>query len=508
MGIPYYFYTLTKKYGDIVSTDIPCIPDIYCMDFNGVIHPVCADIINNSPTLPSDKDIISKLYSKVFSDITELNPHKTLVCIDGVVPLAKMIQQRKRRYLSVFRNKIDKVDVKWDTNCITPGTTFMTELNIYFKKNLMYNNKHKIVFSGSDEFGEGEHKIFKLLKCENDNIKIIINGMDADLIILSLISHRKNIYLMREGTEEKTFVNINKLRCAIIHEITERWNITKPDDMYCENACDIIETYCVMCSLLGNDFIPHLLTLNLKSNGLEHLLDATSMSYGSHGLLVVNSQINQNALIEILQYIAKSEDNDIFEETKRYMLKNSHNLKNTKNSEYYAIKHKHPIAEEIYSNISSWRHIYYKKMFYTNPKNNSSIVSQSCVNFIRGIYWTYEYYKQRQYDNEWYYPYSYPPSIKDLVNHMIGNVPQYIINTSETKEVLTTDIQLIIVLPRDSTNLLNEKYQNIIKNPSNGLMHLYPTEYKINTFLKTHLWECEPVLPTINIKYIRKHINL
>jgi hypothetical protein len=31
----------------------------------------------------------------------------------------------------------------------------------------MYNNKHKIIFGGSDEYGEGEHKI---LKCENDNI--------------------------------------------------------------------------------------------------------------------------------------------------------------------------------------------------------------------------------------------------------------------------------------------------------------------------------------------------
>ncbi len=43
--------------------------------------------------------------------------------------------------------------------------------------------------------GEGEHKIFKKLKIENDYNNIIINGLDADLIILSLISHKKkNIF--------------------------------------------------------------------------------------------------------------------------------------------------------------------------------------------------------------------------------------------------------------------------------------------------------------------------
>ena len=54
MGIPYYFYTLTKTYSDILLDKLPCNPDIYCMDFNGVIHPVCAKLAT------ADEELIIK----------------------------------------------------------------------------------------------------------------------------------------------------------------------------------------------------------------------------------------------------------------------------------------------------------------------------------------------------------------------------------------------------------------------------------------------------------------
>ena len=72
---------------------------------------------------------------------------------------------------------------------------------------------------------------------------------------------------------------------------------------------------------------------------------------------------------------------------------------------------------------------------------------------------------------------------------------------------LNTTIQLLIVLPIDSKNLLEEKYQKLMEDEDSGLSHLYPTEYKLHTYLKTHLWECAPLLPTINLNYIRTHIN-
>ena len=46
MGIPYYFYILTKKYEDILLSNINFKPDIIYFDFNGIIHPISSK--NNS----------------------------------------------------------------------------------------------------------------------------------------------------------------------------------------------------------------------------------------------------------------------------------------------------------------------------------------------------------------------------------------------------------------------------------------------------------------------------
>jgi 5'-3' exonuclease len=505
MGIPYYFYTLTKLYHNIVSSIQPVKPDIYCLDFNGIIHPVAASIVSTMENIDENL-IIEKLFKKVEDDISVIQPKKVLICVDGVAPLAKMIQQRKRRYLTVYKKQIDNEESKWDTNCITPGTQFMKSLNTYFKKRIRYNTLPiNIIFSGSDEAGEGEHKIFTMLLNEKSDACVMINGLDADLIILCLMSHRKNIYLMRESNEN-TYVSIDNLRAAILQELSKKWKTPLYQNTYDKDTNDIIESYCVMCSLLGNDFIPHLLTLNLKTNGLEKLILCSGNTYTMHGLLVQNSKINYLALCDILQQLAKTENQDICEETQKYLKKGTYSNyqgKNT-NSDFYGIKNKDSVADKIYANISNWRYVYYKQLFYANTTIDSSVISMACESFMIGIYWTYAYYKKHDYDNTWYYPYAYPPTLKDIANYAIGNNEPLMTKSSIE---LNSIIQLLIVLPIESKHLLEKKYQKMMESSTSGIYHLYPKQYKIHTFLKTHLWECAPILPMINIKYLRNHIN-
>lgn len=502
MGIPYYFYTLTKSYHGIVSNVQPVNPDIYCIDFNGIIHPVSAKLVSESEIV-DEHNIIEQLYKKVKNDIEKIKPKQTVVCVDGVAPVAKMIQQRKRRYLTVFRNKIDNNDVKWDTNCITPGTNFMKSLNVYFKKQVRYNSlPTKMIYSGSDEPGEGEHKIFTILQKEESHTSVMINGLDADLIILCLMSHRKNIYLMRES-EENTYVCIDNLRIAILQELANKWKMPYHNDAYTDESKDIIESYCVLCSLLGNDFIPHLLTLNLKTNGLDKLLTCAGTTYVTYGILVQESKINHLVLCDILQQLSKNENNEIYEETEKY-LKKSFYTQGKSNSDFYAIKNKDEVANKIYGNISNWRHIYYKHIFYTNTTIDSSVISMACNCYITGIYWTYAYYKKSDYDNTWYYPYAYPPTLRDISNYAIGNAQPIM---QKKLQELSPNLQLMIVLPIESKHILESKYQKMIEDSKYGISHLYPKEYKIHTYLKTHLWESAPILPIINIEFLRNHIN-
>jgi len=502
MGIPYYFYILTKKYNSILTNTLDFNPDIFCFDFNGIIHPIALKNLN-------DEKILISLWDTVVDYSNKYNPSTVYICVDGIAPLAKIIQQRKRRYLSTYKKKLDKEKIIWDTNAITPGTIFMTKLNNYIKDKIRYNINYNTTYyySGSDECGEGEHKIFNILKNIDDNKKIVIHGLDADLIILSLISHKKNIILMREKDEKNIkdfkYLNIYELRKAIISDLIIKWNLNNNDyeDIFSNNSNDLIESYCVMCSLLGNDFIPHLLTLNLKNNGLELLITYTKHSINLYDLLVKNGEVNHKCLTNIFNQLSKSEDDDIYKLTEQYLKKNIHNSE--LNSDYYAIKNKDPIAKEIYSDITKWKHTYYKNIFNTNIYIDSSIIYNACLNYIKGIYWTYYYYKYNIIDHDWYYPFEYPPIIKDISNHCNGNSQSIIINKGN---FIDNNIQLLIVLPKSSNNLIKGCYKKYTEDINEGLYHMYPDTYKIHTFLKTHLWECSPVLPKINIEYINNII--
>ena len=500
MGIPYYFYILTKKYEDILLTNINFKPDIIYFDFNGIIHPISSK--NNS----TNDIIFDNLWIFIENNIDKFNPNKITICVDGIAPLAKIIQQRKRRYLSNYRKIIDEENTTWDSNCITPGADFMNQLNIFMKNKIRYNTKSCIInYNGSENNGEGEHKIFNYIKINDNNKKIIIHGLDADLIILSLMSHKDNIYLMREKEEndklDYKYVNISKLRYAIINDLIFHWNLDKNlySNIFSDDSINLIESYCVMCSLLGNDFIPHLLTINLKNNGLENLINITNKAIDHYDLLVNNGIINYKCLTEIFNLLSQTEEKDIFMINRNYLNKNYPDSSNK--SEYYALKNKDNIAKDIYSNTKTWKYIYYKNKFNVNIYINSYIINNASFNYIKGIFWTYSYYKNNIIDHEWYYPYNYPPTIKDISNYLYGNEMPII---EKMGEYITNELQLLIVIPKTSKNLLNEKLQKIMEDKTLGLYHMFPLKYKIHTYLKTHLWECFPELPKINIELMKK----
>ena len=524
MGIPYYFYSLTKKYQGILHSNKPNNTDIYCIDFNGIIHNVAQQVIKtyndkNENVCSEDNNIkeieekiLEGLQNKIDEYIDTYKAKKYIICADGVAPMAKIIQQRKRRYLTIYRNKIDAKHIKkplWDTNSITPGTLFMNNMNNFINNKIRYStNNIEYVYSGSNECGEGEHKIFNKLKnYSSNNEDIIINGLDADLIILSLISHIKNIHLMRE-TEDKisknivyNYLNIDKLREAILKELKYVWELNDND---INNDNDIVESYCTLCSILGNDFIPHLLTIDIKTDGCDKLLNVAKKAIKENGLLVSNRTINYECLKYIFKYLSITEDKDIFNICDKYIKKNAFNTSQLP-SDSYAIKNKSQLCHTIYNNSNNWHKEYYKVIFDNNITLDSSIIYNSCNNYIKGIYWVYEYYKGNDIDCEWYYPYNYPPTLKDISNHIIA-YEQPVIN--KNNNFIEPAVQLLIVLPRESINLHSNKYKSFITDKYNGLYHMYPVNYEIQTFLKTHLWECAPILPLININYIKKIISM
>lgn len=487
MGIPYYFYNLTKKYKNICIDKIPIAISIYAIDFNGIIHP-------QAHKETRECQLFINLWNKICSYKDVYKPEKMLICVDGVAPVAKIIQQRKRRYLTIFKNKIDKIKSSWDTNAISAGTDFMNNLDEFIFNKI---NDNSFIFDGSKNEGEGEHKIFKYLKTIDfdRNKGIIINGLDADLIILSLLSNIPHIYLMRENNDDIIYLDIDELRKSLLNELKDIWK--NLDDI------EIIESYCVMCSILGNDFVPNIISLNMKNNGLMRIIDFTTKSIEKYGSLVNDGKINKDCLKEIFFQISNSEDLDIFNDVSNIIQKKPRDF--TLASQEYGIKHKDNLLKDIYSNQKKWRYYYYKSLFNININYDTSMISVVVDCYITGILWTYNYYKGFDLNYDWYYPYNYSPTAKDVFNYL--NVKDLKV-IEKNSSFLSPKIQLFLILPIQSNHLLIENFKILTEDIKKGFKHLFPIEFKIQTFLKNHLHECSPVLPILDIKEIRKINNM
>lgn len=115
----------------------------------------------------------------------------------------------------------------FDSNCITPGmctrsphplldlisigTVFMAKLSEqlkYFVNKKISEDSNwrdcQVILSGHDVPGEGEHKIMEYIRKSraqpdyNPNVRHCLYGLDADLIMLGLLSHDPHFCLLRE----------------------------------------------------------------------------------------------------------------------------------------------------------------------------------------------------------------------------------------------------------------------------------------------------------------------
>ena len=470
MGIPTYFRVITQQYVDIIKTKCPNICNQFFVDFNGLIHQAAYSVLDkvNGDSQISNKEIESLINEKTWdylqNCITSANPSDiTYTCIDGVAPVAKLSQQRKRRYLSVLHNKLSGIKQRWDRNAISPGTSFMINLESYMNKQFREKGTSCKLnyFSGSDEPGEGEHKLFAILNTIKKEDVAVIYGLDADLIMLSLISHHPKIYLMREPQHVQKeliasddvsqipfiYVDIHLLRVCLLKELahTYKWYITDVvfNDPYCGEANDVIESYVTACVLLGNDFLPHIPSLSLKKNGHVRLLYAVKNAWDKtqNGNLVSSGKINAELLKEILIDLSKDEDKIIFKMNEEYLKKKPYvdaspspspspspsSQKEIDHVHCYAIQpqNKDPLAQYLYSsNCSAWRIYYYKHLFHCRL-HDMITVNNACEQFIKGIYWVYCYYKRLPKDPKWVYPYNYSPTVLDLANYIQGTIEKW-----------------------------------------------------------------------------------
>ena len=95
--------------------------------------------------------------------------------------------------------------------CYQLGTPFMvrlsSQLRYFVNKKITEDSNWRgveVVLSGHEVPGEGEHKIMEYIRLSkaqpdyNPNVRHCLYGLDADLIMLGLLSHDPHFCLLRE----------------------------------------------------------------------------------------------------------------------------------------------------------------------------------------------------------------------------------------------------------------------------------------------------------------------
>lgn len=282
MGIPRFFKMLTERYPLSVEvkteeTNSQC--DNFYIDMNGIIHTQTHDNAK-AAAMGTWETYSAQVCSYVDQLFRIARPEELLfLSVDGPVCRMKMNQQRSRRFL-----KTEESEAGFDPNCISPGTEFME----FLQEKLLDFIRHKkatdalwgkvaVVFSGHRVPGEGEHKIVSYLRNTADasrQKRHCIHGMDADLILLTLLTSMPHFSILRE---EMDLRNSRTGKFILLHTHIIRDYLALEMGMPAADGVvhRLVDDIVLVMTLFGNDFVPGAFSL------LEAFDDVVVL-YGRH----------------------------------------------------------------------------------------------------------------------------------------------------------------------------------------------------------------------------------
>jgi 5'-3' exonuclease len=490
MGIPSYYKRLVDTVKGLVSRKHPGKVNTLWMDFNCLIYHCL-----RRPDMPSysgNKDeweeiFLNEIIHYTKKVVAEVKPvDGVFIAIDGVVPMAKMRQQRMRRFKSAsFSDK-----ESWDTNAITPGTAFMEKLRYKLEALCSKNKGWKV--SSADEPGEGEHKIMdQWRKITDTELKVnAVYGLDADLVVLSLLNGKSPTWLFREdvemgeikrddvGEEQFTWFSIDSLRDFITAGST------------CKTS--FIRDYCFAMSFLGNDFLPSSLSFKMREDGHDRLLDLL-MSSDHKQLIDASGEINTANLFVFLNKLALVEDARILA-----FINKKNRQANMIGTETGFGENNWPLAERAENILlsgntlkSTWQKIYLEGFF-----GKGTQVEDICSSYLYGVNWIWNYYRGKPVCYNWQNNWHLAPLWKWLANTKMPEMSGILV---KPEDILPAE-QLALVLPPRSWHLIRGARE---KKLIELAPWLYPKHYTYTSIGKRYFWECEAEIPIPNILQVK-----
>ena len=424
-------------------------------------------------------------------------PREVMLAVDGVVPMAKIRQQRVRRFKSAWLRGVGGEVDAWDQNAITPGTEFMDRLGIMLKEMCRQEGSGWSV-SGADEPGEGEHKIMARLRLRGTSASAsaltIVYGLDADLILLCMLTEAKTgtpLMLIRETQEFEggggsgraapegyTFLNIGEVR--------RRLGLTTEES---------VVNYVGLMSLMGNDFLPHSLTYKLNDDGHEAVLEVmrgaplVGQGQGEAGRWVIDvARFKEicagwagDEQLRFVQMIQKKK-----QQARRGI------QKGMDESEALPLQwNVEAIFEDNGQLRADWRDTYWS--FIHSGSDRDSL----CHEYVRGLQWILDYYTGQPIDLQWLFPAWIPPLWNDFAGVDVGRSLE--ISAGGTAPIQPQE-QLAMVLPVESWSLIRDRR---LRAAPRMAPQFWPRKFGFFSFGRTWLWQCEARVPVLMVERLR-----
>ena len=578
MGVAGLFRQVLKYNKKTHSHQLAKIINYLLIDFNGIVYKAkplldaeWADkkkSYNEKKVHEYEEALIVKVVEYTQNLINNVVNPTTLVyiAVDGPAPRAKMVQQRSRRYKGIketeFKNQIKKehdmpVTEGWSASSnMAPGTQFMFNLTNKMKEAI---EKHKfsgeegtrdIVFSSGQVPGEGEHKFMpyirrmKSSKLLKDKTVCIYSG-DGDLIPLSIVSNKNNIYLIKEVDgnllrehphyegKDWIFTNIDEIKKGLNYILEKHLEVN--NDINTER---FTLDYAFLLSIGGNDFIHGLPFTIVRDRGFEeNLLPSYWSTYDTLGkyLLTIKKkdkkiEVNMDFLKMLFQELTQIEDTFMAGYQKRKITRMMEGFipsrtldmeakmtpyeKEVSRFDHYGIHSPHHFLHDTYAedfmkidytkDHDKWKKDYYKFYMGVDPSSvgYKDYINNVCERYLKTLYWSIQYYASGCPSWSFHYGFRVSPMPSDVLNFIIEKGFDLNAVEFDMGKPYTPYQQLMLILPPQMKHIVPKSLGNLMTDPKKLLVPYYPINFRVDATVGLKWMYSEAILPEIDDDFL------